>query len=217
MSEKKFLVVVCCVCVVCCLLPVGACWVPGACWCLLVVPVGGACWWLRGACWVLVGLLRGRRGFTRQPENSKRALLSAPGASNTTKFHEKTPREGRKEQIFRRKREKKARNFLPPTPRAHHTRAPTKNKIGQMQSGQMRSRPPPLRSKNRDHVCEGVTQRAFLCGSKGGCQRFGFWGSRFKVWGPAHGVRCSGLGVRGQPFWLSYCSPRRCSLMPRRG
>ena len=29
---------------------------------------------------------RGRRGFTRQPKNSKRAHLMAPGASNTTKI-----------------------------------------------------------------------------------------------------------------------------------
>ena len=40
--------------------------------------------------------LRGRRGFTRQPENSKRAHLSAPALQTPPKFHEKTPREGRR-------------------------------------------------------------------------------------------------------------------------
>ena len=52
---------------------------------------------------------------TRQPENSKRAHLSAPALQTPPKFHEKTPKEGRKERIFRREREKKARNFGPPT------------------------------------------------------------------------------------------------------
>ena len=69
--------------------------------------------------------LRGRRGFTRQPENSKRAHLSAPALQTQPKFHEKTPREGRKEQILRRDREKKARNFGRPTLRPPTIRAPT--------------------------------------------------------------------------------------------
>ena len=43
---------------------------------------------------------RGRRGFTRQPENSKRAHLSAPALQTPPKFHEKTPREGRKSAKF---------------------------------------------------------------------------------------------------------------------
>ena len=38
--------------------------------------------------------LRGRRGFTRQPENSKRAHFRAPALQTPPKFH--TPREGRK-------------------------------------------------------------------------------------------------------------------------
>ena len=59
--------------------------------------------------------LRGRRGFTRQPENSKRAHLSAPALQTPPKFHEKTPREGRKERILRRDSEKKvAPPFGPP-------------------------------------------------------------------------------------------------------
>ena len=48
------------------------------------------------------------------PKNSKRAHLSAP-ALQTPKFHEKTNKRGRKERILRREREKKARNFGPPT------------------------------------------------------------------------------------------------------
>ena len=54
--------------------------------------------------------LWGRRGFTRQPENSKRAHFRAPALQTPPKFHEKTPRE-------RKKKEncggggKKARNF----------------------------------------------------------------------------------------------------------
>ena len=41
----------------------------------------------------LRGRLWGRQGITRQPENSKRAHLTAPAFPNTTKIHEKTPRE----------------------------------------------------------------------------------------------------------------------------
>ena len=48
---------------------------------------------------------------TRQPQNSKRAHLRALALQKTPpKFHEKTPREGRKERIVRREREKKERN-----------------------------------------------------------------------------------------------------------
>ena len=46
---------------------------------------------------------------TRQPENSKRAHLSALALQTPPKFHEKTPREGRKERILRRDREKSAK------------------------------------------------------------------------------------------------------------
>ena len=58
----------------------------------------------------------GRRGFTRQPENSIRAHLSAPALQTPPKFHEKTPREGRKKRILRRERKKKTR--MAPTLRA---------------------------------------------------------------------------------------------------
>ena len=56
----------------------------------------------------------GRRGSHTTPENSKRAHLSAPALQTPPKFHEKTSREGRKERIMWREREKKARNFGPP-------------------------------------------------------------------------------------------------------
>ena len=85
--------------------------------------------------------LRGRRGFTRQPENSKRALLSAPALQTPPKFHEKDPREGRKERILWREREKKTRNFGPPTFRAPpfaptHTKKP-KQLISKNQNNQL--------------------------------------------------------------------------------
>ena len=38
---------------------------------------------------------KGRRGSTRQPENSKRAHLSAPALQTPPKFHEKTNKRGR--------------------------------------------------------------------------------------------------------------------------
>ena len=40
--------------------------------------------------------LWGRWGFTRQPENSKRAHLTAPALQTPPKFHQTTPRESRK-------------------------------------------------------------------------------------------------------------------------
>ena len=45
------------------------------------------------------GMLRGRQGFTRQPENSKRVHFRAPALQTPPKFHERTP-----------KREKKSEN-----------------------------------------------------------------------------------------------------------
>ena len=38
-----------------------------------------------------------RRGFTRQPENSKRVHLSAPALQTPPKFNEKTPQREKKE------------------------------------------------------------------------------------------------------------------------
>ena len=108
----------------CLLVPVGACWcllVPvGACWCLLVLGLlllglspgppsatllnfGGVfedpersnmrVWALGLSCETT---RPGRRGFTRQPENSKRAYLSVPALQTPPKFHERTPRERKK-------------------------------------------------------------------------------------------------------------------------
>ena len=96
-------------CVVCLCVFVCVCLCVCVCVCVFVCvcAVWRGCWF-HGSVW-------GRRGFTRQPENSKRAHLSAPALQTQPKFHEKTPREGRKERILRREREKKARYFGPPT------------------------------------------------------------------------------------------------------
>ena len=98
---------------------------------------------LSGCC-VKPQRLRGRRGFTRQPENSKRAHLSVPALQTPPKFNEKTPREGRKERMLRREREKKARNFGPPTLRAPTLRAPPfgPHPSGPHPSGKQPSGPP---------------------------------------------------------------------------
>ena len=67
---------------------------------------------------------RSRRGFTRQPENSKRAHLSAPALQTPPKFNEKTPREGKKERILWREREKKSAKFWAPHPSGPHPSGP---------------------------------------------------------------------------------------------
>ena len=72
--------------------------------------------------------------YTPQPENSKRAHLSVPALQTPPKFHEKTPRERRQNEISGG-REQNKREILGSPP----VRAPTKNKIGQMWSGQIRS------------------------------------------------------------------------------
>ena len=59
---------------------------------------GGPVWW-------------GRRGFTRQPENSKRAHLRVLVFKTPPKFNEKTPREGRKERNFAAGQGKKRAKF----------------------------------------------------------------------------------------------------------
>ena len=68
--------------------------------------------------------LRGRRGFTRYPENSKR---TGPRRFKTPpKFHEKTPRErDKKSENWWRERKKKTRNFEPSTLRGPTLRGPT--------------------------------------------------------------------------------------------
>ena len=62
---------------------------------------------------------------TRQPENSKRAHLSAPALQTPPKFHERTPRERKKKENCGGRREKKARNFGPPTLRGSTLRGST--------------------------------------------------------------------------------------------
>ena len=60
--------------------------------------------------------LRGRRGFTRQPENSKRAHFRAPALLKPPKFHEKTPKREKTEEISCGR--EKEREILGPTVRA---------------------------------------------------------------------------------------------------
>ena len=61
--------------------------------------------WALGLSCVKPRRLRGRRGVTRQPDNSKRAHLSAPALQTPPKFNEKTPREGRQKRILRREKD----------------------------------------------------------------------------------------------------------------
>ena len=72
-----------------------------------------------------VRTLRGRRGFTQQPENSKSAHLRPWRFKTPPKFHEKTPRETQKRAKRRQEGEEKARNFGPPTFGAPPFRGPT--------------------------------------------------------------------------------------------
>ena len=59
-------------------------------------------------CHVKPRRLRGRLGFTRQPENSKRAHLTAPALPNTTKTtREDTQRDTKKSESEGRERKKK--------------------------------------------------------------------------------------------------------------
>ena len=59
------------------------------------------------------GLLRSRRGFTRQPENSKRAHFRAPALQTPPKFHERTPKRGREERKLWREKGKQSAKFWP--------------------------------------------------------------------------------------------------------
>ena len=60
--------------------------------------------------------LRGRRGFTREPENSKRAHLTHPKLQTPPKFHEKTPRQRQKERKWGGRGKKKSAKFWAPHP-----------------------------------------------------------------------------------------------------
>ena len=63
-------------------------------------------------------------GFTRQPENSKRAHLSAPAFQTPPKFHEKTPRERRKKENCGGRGEKTREMLALPTLRPPHPSVP---------------------------------------------------------------------------------------------
>ena len=97
---------------------------------------------------------------TRQPENSKRAHLSARALQTPPKFHERPTREGEKNEKLWREREKKARNFGPPpfgapTFRGPTLRAPTFSRFG----------PPTLRGPTlRGPTLRGHTLRPTLRG-----------------------------------------------------
>ena len=67
--------------------------------------------------WNFGGVFEGqnRAGvFTQQPDNSKHAHLRVPPLQTPPKFHEKTPKKGKKERNLWLEREK-VRNFGPPT------------------------------------------------------------------------------------------------------
>ena len=70
----------------------------------------------------LLWLLRlwGRRGFTRQPKNSKRAHFRALALQTPPKFNAKTPKRGRKKEICGGRWEKK-REILGSPPFGAHT------------------------------------------------------------------------------------------------
>ena len=65
-------------------------------------------------------VFEGRRGFARQPENSKRAHQRVRALQTPPKFHKKTPRERKKAKMEAGEGRKKERNFGPPTFRGHH-------------------------------------------------------------------------------------------------
>ena len=67
-----------------------------------------------GTYYLHAGPIRGRRGFTRQPENSKRAHSRAPALQTPPKFHEKHPERNKKSEMVAGEGTK-ARNFRPPT------------------------------------------------------------------------------------------------------
>ena len=64
--------------------------------------------------WAL-GLSWETQGLAQQPENSKRAHFRAPALQTPPKFHARTPRERKKKENCGGRREKKERNFGPPT------------------------------------------------------------------------------------------------------
>ena len=57
-----------------------------------------------------------RQGFTRQPENSKRAHLTVPTLQNTTEIPREDPQKRQKERNGSGREGQRARNFGPPPP-----------------------------------------------------------------------------------------------------
>ena len=77
--------------------------------------------------WVCVGAWRGvNTPHIRQPENSKRAHLSAPALQTPPTFHEKDPQEREKKErkLWREKEKKSAKFFGPPPFGAPHPSGP---------------------------------------------------------------------------------------------
>ena len=154
-------VVVCCLlCVVvvlfvcCCLCVVVVC----CCLCVVVVWF----WTFRfspclSGCRLKPRPLRGRRGFTRQPENSKRVHFRVPALQTPPKFHEKTPRETQKERNGGGRGKKNARNFWPPTLWTPHPSGPhlPASPSGPLPSGPHPLGPPPFGA--RFFLCLGPT------------------------------------------------------------
>ena len=69
--------------------------------------------------------LRGRRCFTRQPKNSKRAHFTAPAIQTPPKFHEKHPERHRNSETVAGKGKKKSEILGPPPFGAPPFRGPT--------------------------------------------------------------------------------------------
>ena len=91
----------------------------------------------------------GRRGFTQQPEISKRAHLSVPALQTPPKFHEKTPREREERMKFPVGESKKNPPFgpHPPGPQQKQLAKCGLAKFGQQKLakfGQMRSQMRPV-------------------------------------------------------------------------
>ena len=102
--------------------------------------------WLRPVAAVEIGRsrnwLRGRQGFKRHPENSKRELFRPRGLQSTTKIQREDAQEKKERELWREG--KKARNFGAPTVRGAHPARPIF--LGSVPHP---SRPPTLRGPPR--------------------------------------------------------------------
>ena len=93
---------------------------------------------------------------TRQPENSKRAHLSAPALQTPPKFHEKDQKRGQKDKKkLWREREQKSAKFWAPTLRGPTLRAPTFSVFGPLPFG-----PPPFGPPHPSDTLRAPTLRA---------------------------------------------------------